>query len=171
MVVSGRTVTDCDVANAVGRSHWTTVGQCENYSCDDCDGHRRRKCNADPHGTSLRRARPGAPGSARCRRAPAIAFAPRTESREASSVLARCRRVCGRCVQPSECFWVVSSIRVVSGPGDRRVETLSDLGRPIGGSLRVIRPNLRSPFYPKDQSVFALKNLAGRKPNPCAAGK
>ena len=34
-------------------------------------------------------------------RAPAIAFAPRTESREASSVLARRRRVCGRlCYSP-----------------------------------------------------------------------
>ena len=37
-----------------------------------------------------------APGSARCRRAPAIAFAPRTASRKASSVLACRRRVCGR---------------------------------------------------------------------------
>ena len=60
------------------------------------DGHRRRECNADPHGTSLRRARGHAPGSARCRRAPAFAFVPRTASGKASSVLACRRRVCGR---------------------------------------------------------------------------
>ena len=40
--------------------------------------------------------RAGAPGSARWGRAPAIAYKPRTESGKASSVLAWCRRVCGR---------------------------------------------------------------------------
>src|SRR5260370_870835 len=48
-----------------------------------------------------------APGSARCGRAPAIAFAPRTESGKASSVLASRRRVCGRlCTAP----WLVPGV-------------------------------------------------------------
>jgi hypothetical protein len=45
-----------------------------------------------------------APGSARWGRAPAIAYAPRTESGKASSVLAYRRRVCGRlCEGPGGC--------------------------------------------------------------------
>src|SRR5580692_1708147 len=40
--------------------------------------------------------RDDAPGSARCGRAPAIAYAPRSESGKASSDLAYRRRVCGR---------------------------------------------------------------------------
>jgi hypothetical protein len=45
-----------------------------------------------------------APGSARWGRAPAVAYAPRTESGKASSVLAYRRRVCGRlCEGPGGC--------------------------------------------------------------------
>src|ERR1019366_7157068 len=44
-----------------------------------------------------------APSSARCWRAPAIAFGPRTASGKASSVLASRRRVCGRFSYAQDC--------------------------------------------------------------------
>src|SRR6516165_10837598 len=47
-----------------------------------------------------------APGSARCWRAPAIAFAPRTVSGKASSVLACRRRVCGRFSTAQVVIWL-----------------------------------------------------------------
>ena len=53
-----------------------------------------------------------APSSARCWRAPAIAFGPRTASGKASFVLALRRRVCGRLVYAQDCF-VVSSLFVI----------------------------------------------------------
>src|SRR5580698_6048970 len=104
--------------------------------------------------------------------APAIAFAPRTESREASSVLAHRRRVCGRCVQPSDCVWVVSSIRVVLGPEGRRVETLSDLERSDRWLTSGYAANsaVTASTRKTDRSLQS-KNLAGRKPNPCSAHK
>src|SRR5664280_2789019 len=61
-----------------------------------------------------------APSSARCWRAPAIAFGPRTASGKASFVLALRRRECGRLVYARECF-VVSSLFVIG------------LGTPTGG--------------------------------------
>jgi hypothetical protein len=67
-------------------------------------------------------------------RAPAIAFAPRTESREASSVLARCRRVCGRfSYSPGGCSGGWSSIRLFWRrapwclPPGRRADTIGGL--------------------------------------------
>jgi hypothetical protein len=61
--------------------------------------------------------RPGAPGSARWGRAPAIAYAPRTESGKASSVLAWCRRVCGRmCESPGVVLGVSSLRRIQASP-------------------------------------------------------
>jgi hypothetical protein len=63
--------------SGLGRSRLVADGQREDtygHSCDDGDG--RRECNADPHGTSLRRARVGArlcsvgAGSGHCIRAP-----------------------------------------------------------------------------------------------------
>src|ERR1035437_8208825 len=61
-----------------------------------------------------------APSSARCWRAPAIAFGPRTASGKASFVLALRRRVCGRLVYARDCF-VISSLFVIG------------LGTPTGG--------------------------------------
>jgi hypothetical protein len=61
--------------------------------------------------------RAGAPGSARWGRAPAIAYAPRTESGKASSVLAWCRRVCGRmCEGPGVVLGVSSLRRIQARP-------------------------------------------------------
>jgi hypothetical protein len=57
-----------------------------------------------------------APPSARCWRAPAIAFAPRAESGKASSVLASRRRVCGRFVVCPMTYAVgATSLRSVGG--------------------------------------------------------
>jgi hypothetical protein len=56
-----------------------------------------------------------APGSARWGRAPAIAYAPRTESGKASSVLAWCRRVCGRLCEGPGVVLGVSSLCRYSG--------------------------------------------------------
>ncbi len=60
-----------------------------------------------------------APGSARWGRAPAIAYAPRTESGKASSVLAWCRRVCGRLCEGPGVVLGVSSLCRYSGQSRR----------------------------------------------------
>src|SRR5580692_9885949 len=76
--------------------------------------------------------RDDAPGSARCGRAPAIAYAPRSESGKASSDLAYRRRVCGRLCQArglsSACpLFVVSRLaRATGAPKPRLVRGVSD---------------------------------------------
>ena len=99
------------VRRRLRRCGLATDGQRENTCGHSCnDGNGRRECNADPHGTSLRRARGGA-RLCSVGRAPAIAYAPRTESGKASSVLAFCRRVCGRMCEGPGVVLGVSSLR------------------------------------------------------------
>src|ERR1700722_3415944 len=58
-----------------------------------------------------------APSSARCWRAPAIAFGPRTASGKASSVLASRHRVCGRFCYAQDCVVKTPLISSLVGVG------------------------------------------------------
>ena len=87
----------------------------------------------------------GAPGSARCRRAPAIAFTPRTASGKASSVLTCCRRVCGRlCTAPGMVLGLVLN-SLPGWPAGRRVGTSGCRKSPVRPPTFGMQRNRHSP--------------------------
>ena len=108
-----------------------------------------------------------APGSARCRRAPAIAFAPRTESGKASSVLADRRRVCGRL-----CTALGGGSGVVLDSWSRRCLRAGAPGPwsvwigPIGRLLPVCSRNFAHGMHAKGRYEFAVSNLSVRVTEP-----
>ena len=111
----------------------------------------------------------GVPGSARCRRAPAFAFAPRTASREASSVLAWCRRVCGRlCTAPGMVLGVVlNSLSRSACRQARRNFGWSGNSR-SASYFRYAAKISTHRLHPKGRFGFADSNLQGCFPNPCS---
>lgn len=104
-----------------------------------------------------------APGSARCGRAPAIAFAPRTASGKASSVLAHRRRVCGRlCTAPGLGSRCRPRLRGLDAPGGRRVATLG-MSAYVRSALLVSLGSRNSARHAAQKSdlIFASHNVAG----------
>src|SRR5580704_6053570 len=105
-----------------------------------------------------------APGSARCRRAPAIAFAPRTESGKASSVLAYRRRVCGRLCTALRWFRFGVLVSGLSGHPlvGGRVETASSWAEIDRGATSGKRAYLRSPHAPESSMRFCATQLSSQ---------